>query len=191
MRARLVLAVLVLVALAFPVLAQDRRGGGSLDRVLPQIQRTVPGKFFDAEGPYFTPDGRAVYRVKWMTPDGRIIWFMIDAQSGQMMGPMPGRFEGGDRRDERDFDRRDWHYRDRGYDRHDSDRGYDRRDSDRGGWGNSHPGDRGGEHGGGHGNWGNDRGGNGGGWNNNRGGGNWGGANRGGKNGGHDRRPGG
>ena len=78
----------MMVALALPALAQDRRGG-SLDRVLPHVRQTVPGKFYDAEGPFFGSDGRPTYRLKWMTPDNRIIWFSVDAQTGQVIGGAP------------------------------------------------------------------------------------------------------
>jgi len=86
MRARVLGSLVLLFALALPALAQDRRGAPSLDRVLPQIRRSVPGTFYDAEGPFLSPDGRASYRIKWMTPDGRIIWFAVDARSGRVLG---------------------------------------------------------------------------------------------------------
>ena len=89
MRARLVSLVLCVVALASPALAADRRGAPSLDRVLPQIRQSVPGRFYDAEGPFLSPEGQATYRIKWMTPDGRIIWFAVDARSGQILGGAP------------------------------------------------------------------------------------------------------
>lgn len=89
MRARLVSLVLCVFALFAPALAADRRGGPSLDRVLPQIRHSVPGTFYDAEGPFLSPDGQATYRIKWMTPDGRIIWFAVDARSGQILGSAP------------------------------------------------------------------------------------------------------
>lgn len=98
MRARVWCVLLMLGALAFPALAQSRGGVPSLDRVLPQIRRTTPGTFYDAEGPFFTPDGQAAYRIKWMMPDGRIIWFYADARTGRIMGmggrlpPLDGRY---------------------------------------------------------------------------------------------------
>lgn len=90
MRARLVSCFFCILALASVASAEDRRGGSpSLDRVLPHIRNSVPGKFYDAEGPFFAPDGQASYRIKWMTPDGRLIWFSVDARSGQIMGGAP------------------------------------------------------------------------------------------------------
>ena len=145
MRARLLYIFLALAALAFPALAEDRHGGASLDRVLPAIRRNVPGTFYDAEGPFLTPDGRASYRIKWMTPDGRIIWFTVDARSGQIMGGVPVQPRATRFRDDNSGwgDRRNNWQNDDGGNR---DRGN--------GWGN----DRGNGHGNGGGNWGNDRG---------------------------------
>ena len=106
MRARVVSGlVLLLLALASPAHAEDRRGQNapSLDRILPQIRQHTPGTFYDAEGPFLGPDGSVRYRLKWMTPDGRIIWFDVDARSGRPLGgydgPPTGRRFGGDRFD--------------------------------------------------------------------------------------------
>jgi len=79
---------------ALPCAAQVRQGPPSLDRVLPQIRRSTPGTFYDAQGPFIGPNGQPSYRIKWMTPDGRIIWFSADARTGQIVGmgppgPMP------------------------------------------------------------------------------------------------------
>jgi hypothetical protein len=148
MRAPLVCMFLLLFALVFPALAQDRRGG--LDRILPRVSRTVPGTFYDAEGPFMTPDGRATYRIKWMTPDGRIIWLTVDANSGQVMGGMPppppaGRFRNGDYsdRDHRDNwrgdDRGSWNRGGRGGNWNQGGRGGDR-GNDRGGHDRRHGG---------------------------------------------------
>ncbi|GAA0547996.1 hypothetical protein FHS83_000938 [Rhizomicrobium palustre] len=126
MRARLVSFFVVLLALAVPALAQDGRGGGSLDRILPQIRHSMPGRFYDAEGPFFGPSGQSYYRIKWMTPDGRIIWFAADARTGQIMGGAPSggaqpyRADAPD--DRRDYDRRDYapprnNFEDRRWDR--------------------------------------------------------------------------
>jgi hypothetical protein len=59
----------------------------SLERILPQIRERHPGKFYDAEGPYRGSDGQWRYRLKWMTPDGRIVWFDADARTGRVLGP--------------------------------------------------------------------------------------------------------
>lgn len=102
MRARLLGSLVLMFALAASALAQDRRGGSSLDRVLPHVRQTVPGRFYDAEGPFFGPNGHPTYRLKWMTPDGRIIWFGVDAETGQVLGAMPSGPPPGRYRDEDD-----------------------------------------------------------------------------------------
>jgi hypothetical protein len=67
--------------------AWDNQGNPSLDRILPQIRERHPGKFYDAEGPWRGPDGQMRYRLKWMTPDGRIVWFDADARTGRVLSP--------------------------------------------------------------------------------------------------------
>jgi hypothetical protein len=57
-----------------------------LDRLLPDIRRSHPGTFYDAEGPIPGPNGDYRYRLKWMTPEGRIIWLDADARTGRVLG---------------------------------------------------------------------------------------------------------
>jgi hypothetical protein len=57
-----------------------------LDRILPGIRRSHPGTFYDAEGPIEGPNGDYRYRLKWMTPEGRIIWLDTDARTGRVLG---------------------------------------------------------------------------------------------------------
>lgn len=96
--------------------AQPRYGRGEmrdgvqpLDRLLPGIRRNHPGEFYDAEGPTYGPSGEAHYHLKWMTPDGRIIWYDADARSGRVLRSSPGRDSFDERRggsdDRRDFRR--------------------------------------------------------------------------------------
>ena len=90
-------------------------GSPSLDRILPQIRETHPGKFYNAQNPFRGSDGRLRYRLKWMTPDGRIVWFDADAHTGREIGPgsnfvprerPPFREEGREeRREQRRFER--------------------------------------------------------------------------------------
>jgi hypothetical protein len=86
---------LVVVAPATDAQAQPRRERGDgvqpLDRLLPSIRRAHPGEFYDAEGPTTGPTGDPQYRLKWMTPDGRIIWLDADARSGRVLRSSPGR----------------------------------------------------------------------------------------------------
>ncbi len=62
-----------------------------LDRLLPGIRRDHPGNFYDAEGPTYGPQGDPHYHLKWMTPDGRVIWYDTDARSGRVLRSSPGR----------------------------------------------------------------------------------------------------
>jgi hypothetical protein len=68
-----------------------RDGVQPLDRLLPGIRRAHPGEFYDAEGPTYGPSGDPHYHLKWMTPDGRIIWYDADARSGRVLRSSPGR----------------------------------------------------------------------------------------------------
>jgi hypothetical protein len=67
-----------------------------LDRILPEVRRSHPGRFYDAEGPFQSPDGQVHYRLKWMTPEGRVVWFDTNARTGRIVGQGGGRhdFEG-------------------------------------------------------------------------------------------------
>jgi hypothetical protein len=85
MRPRLVLfAVLLLAPLAASgeALAQPAQ---PLDRLLPEIRRSMPGQFLDAE-PGNSDSGSPRYRLKWLTPEGRVIWRDVDARTGRVMG---------------------------------------------------------------------------------------------------------
>jgi|HubBroStandDraft_6_1064221.scaffolds.fasta_scaffold363266_1 hypothetical protein len=93
MRSRGFLAILLtLLALTSPADAQWRypaygAGVRGLSEILPGIRRTYPGRFYDAEGPYADPAGNMHYRIKWLTPEGRVIWLDTDARTGRVIGP--------------------------------------------------------------------------------------------------------
>ncbi|MEI9995677.1 MAG: hypothetical protein WDM91_13865 [Rhizomicrobium sp.] len=78
MRSRLFLAVFPLfLALAAPALAR-----GTLDSILPGIRAGHPGRLSDAE-PWTDSDGGVHYRIKWLTPEGRVLYFDADARTGR------------------------------------------------------------------------------------------------------------
>jgi hypothetical protein len=78
MRFRGFLAVLpLLAALTAPALAR-----GTLDSVLPEIRAQHPGRLSDAE-PWTDGNGNTHYRIKWMTPEGRVLYFDADARTGR------------------------------------------------------------------------------------------------------------
>jgi hypothetical protein len=108
MRLGFVLLVAALaIGLSGPVSAQGRRmedrapGVQPLDRILPEVRRSHPGEFYDADGPTTGPGGSEHYHLKWMRPDGRVEWLDTDARTGRVLGASPGRdnFDGpGERR---------------------------------------------------------------------------------------------
>jgi hypothetical protein len=61
-----------------------------LDRILPTIRSGRPGRFFDADGPYPDSAGGWHYRIKWLTPEGRVVWLDADARTGRVIGPYRG-----------------------------------------------------------------------------------------------------
>jgi hypothetical protein len=87
------LAVAVTLVTAAPeAVAQpfmnDRGNRGemqSLDSILGNIRRDHPGQLSDVEGPR---NGR--YIIKWLTPDGRVLWLETDARTGQVVGVRGG-----------------------------------------------------------------------------------------------------
>jgi len=88
--------LLALLALETPASAQGRHPAPPgynvqpLDRILPGIRNARPGRFFDAEGPYADTAGEWHYRIKWLTPEGRVFWLDADARTGRVIGPYRG-----------------------------------------------------------------------------------------------------
>jgi hypothetical protein len=93
-RAFLSLVVALCAAFASPVWAQGRYGGEPgvqpLDRILPMVRNGRPGRFYDAEGPFPDAEGGYHYRIKWLTPDGRVVWLDTDARTGRVFGTARG-----------------------------------------------------------------------------------------------------
>ncbi len=56
-----------------------------LEAVLANVSRQFPGHHLGVDGP-FRRDGRWIYRIKWLTPDGRVLIVFADAQTGQVLG---------------------------------------------------------------------------------------------------------
>ena len=83
-----------------PPYRDGRDGVQPLDRLLPGIRREHPGDFYDAEGPTYGPSGDPHYHLKWMTPDGRVIWYDTDARNGRVLRSSPGRDSFDNRRPE-------------------------------------------------------------------------------------------
>ena len=89
MRARLFLAFLPLLAPFLGAGAAVAQPAQPLDRLLPRIRRDYPGQFLDAEGAY--AGGNPHYHLKWLTPDGRVMWLDTDARTGRVLSQSPGR----------------------------------------------------------------------------------------------------
>ena len=87
---------LVVVSMLFtfgaPALAQRAREGETLDGMLPRIRAEYPGQLSNASL-WIDPNGHRHYRIKWVTPEGRILYFDFDASSGNYSEA--GRDEGG------------------------------------------------------------------------------------------------
>jgi uncharacterized membrane protein YkoI len=71
--------------------ARDAVRGGRhvpLSQVIGQIAARTPGRQLNTTmGDYA---GRPAYFVQWQTPDNRVIIFIVDAQSGQIVGRQGG-----------------------------------------------------------------------------------------------------
>ena len=74
---------------------QDRARDGvrsgrqvSLSRVLAMIASRTPGRHLNTTQDDF--GGRPVYVVQWQMPDGRVVLFIVDAESGQIMSRQGG-----------------------------------------------------------------------------------------------------
>jgi hypothetical protein len=98
---RALLTLLFFVAMACAVPSQSRAQepyprseyGGQvmpLDRILPNVRAGRPGRFYDAEGPFPDGYGGYHYRIKWLTPEGRVVWLDADARSGRVLGQARG-----------------------------------------------------------------------------------------------------
>jgi hypothetical protein len=58
----------------------------SLNEILNGIRRERPGSLADVQGPNAGPEGEPRYRLKWLTPDGRVLWLDTDARTGRVLG---------------------------------------------------------------------------------------------------------
>jgi|GEM_PF-1802315 hypothetical protein len=56
-----------------------------LSRVVKSLERLRPGRVLDA-GLETAPDGRATYRVRWAAAGGRRVDFIVDAETGAIIG---------------------------------------------------------------------------------------------------------
>lgn len=99
----------------------------ALDQIISQVGRSHPGRFYDAEGPFPDGNGGFRYRIKWMTPEGRVIWLNTDARTGRVLGQERSGRQQNSR--DRDDERRPADFRD--YPRQEREDIYDRNSRDR------------------------------------------------------------
>jgi uncharacterized membrane protein YkoI len=92
---RLLVIVALLVAQAAPhaALAQGQPAQASgrqapLSRVLASIAARQPGRHLNTT--MGDAGGRAAYFVQWQLPDGRVVIFVVDAESGQILSRQGG-----------------------------------------------------------------------------------------------------
>jgi uncharacterized membrane protein YkoI len=66
--------------------AEAPRGGARvpLSRVIATIQASTPGQYLNTT--MGDQGGRPVYRVQWRMRDGRTVVFIVDAETGAMLG---------------------------------------------------------------------------------------------------------
>lgn len=97
MKRFLVIAVLLLAGAApaaVPAVAwaQPSYGGQArlvpLSRVIASIAARTPGRHLNAS--QGEAGGRPAYYVQWQLPDGRVVVFVVDAESGQIIGRQGG-----------------------------------------------------------------------------------------------------
>jgi hypothetical protein len=91
-----IFALLLIGAAAAPghALAQPSRARAGvragqvrpLDQILNGIRRERPGNLADVQGPNIGPEGEPRYRLKWITPDGRVLWLDTNARTGRVLG---------------------------------------------------------------------------------------------------------
>ena len=65
----------------------------------PDLRAERGGTFYDADGPFTDAGGNIHYRIKWLTPEGQLIWLDTDARTGRVLG-----VERGDWRERDQFD---------------------------------------------------------------------------------------
>jgi uncharacterized membrane protein YkoI len=94
---RLLVIIALLVATAAPIRAAAQDAGSPahvtgrqapLSRVLKEIAARQPGRHLNTT--MGEAGGRSAYFVQWQLPDGRVVIFVVDAESGQVLGRQAG-----------------------------------------------------------------------------------------------------
>jgi hypothetical protein len=87
-----VLAVLAAIVLSASPAFAARGGARSLDWILSHLRSERGGTFYDAQGPFVDANGNMHYRIKWLTPQGQLIWLDTDARTGRVLGVDRGEY---------------------------------------------------------------------------------------------------
>jgi hypothetical protein len=58
----------------------------SLGDIVDSVRRQRPGNLADVQGPNMGPSGEPHYRLKWVSPNGRVEWLDADARTGRIIG---------------------------------------------------------------------------------------------------------
>jgi uncharacterized membrane protein YkoI len=94
---RLLVITALLAAAAAPLAAAAQDAGQpapasgrqvSLSSVIATIKARQPGRHLNTT--MGEAGGRAAYIVQWQTPDGRVVIFIVDAESGQILSRQGG-----------------------------------------------------------------------------------------------------
>lgn len=98
---RFLFAAAVICAVASPALGAQLGGGqdaarqgvqsgrqAPLSRVLAMLAQRYPGRQLNTT--LGESGGRTVYFVQWQMKDGRVVVFVVDAESGQIIGQQGG-----------------------------------------------------------------------------------------------------
>ena len=56
-----------------------------LEIVLANVASRYPGHHIGVDGP-MQRGGRLIYRIKWLTPNGRVLFIFVDAVTGRILG---------------------------------------------------------------------------------------------------------
>jgi uncharacterized membrane protein YkoI len=56
-----------------------------LEIILSNVASRYPGHHIGVDGP-MQRGGRLIYRIKWLTPNGRVLFIFVDAQTGRILG---------------------------------------------------------------------------------------------------------
>ena len=93
-RLLVIIALIAATATPFAAVAQDAGPPAAvgrqapLSRVLHEIAARYPGRHLNTS--MGEQGGRAAYFVQWQMADGRVVVFVVDAESGQVIGRQGG-----------------------------------------------------------------------------------------------------